>query len=157
MATPISIPVKNNKVYLDTSVISALFDTRTPERMFQTETAWRQVTKYSVYLSEIVIEELEKNPEPLRSKMLDAIKGFIVLPVTETAQALADIYVKQGIFPEKYYDDALHVAIASANHIGIILSWNFTHLVKLKTRRMVVLINTMEDFLPVEIISPPEL
>ena len=33
MAT--SIPIKNNKVYLDTSVISALFDARTPERMFQ--------------------------------------------------------------------------------------------------------------------------
>jgi predicted nucleic acid-binding protein len=155
MATP--IPIKSSKVYLDTSVISALFDTRTPERMFQTETAWRQLEKYSVYLSETVIEELEKNSETLRNKMFDVIKGFTVLRVTETAQALADIYVRQGIFPEKYYDDALHVAIASVNHIGIILSWNFTHLVKLKTRRMVVLINTMEDFLPVEIISPPEL
>jgi predicted nucleic acid-binding protein len=155
MATP--IPIKNNRVYLDTSVISALFDTRTPERMFQTEIAWQQLEKYSVYLSETVIEELEKNSEPLRNKIFDVIKGFTVLRVTETAQALADIYVRQGIFPEKYYDDALHVAIASVNHIGIILSWNFTHLVKLKTRRMVVLVNTMEDFLPVEIISPPEL
>jgi predicted nucleic acid-binding protein len=155
MAT--QIPIKNNKVYLDTSVISALFDARTPERMFQTETAWRQLVNYSVYLSETVIEELEKNSEPLRNKMLEVTKSFTVLPITETAQVLADIYVKQGIFPEKYYDDALHVAIASVNHIGIILSWNFTHLVKLKTRRMVVLVNTMEDFLPVEIISPPEL
>lgn len=155
MAT--SIPIKSAKVYLDTSVISALFDTRTPERMFQTETAWRQLEKYSVYLSETVIAELGKNHEPLKSKMLEIIKDFTVLPINETAQALADTYVKQGIFPEKYYDDALHVAIASVNHIGIILSWNFTHLVKLKTRRMVVLVNTMEDFLPVEIISPPEL
>ena len=144
-------------MYLDTSVISALFDIRTPERMFQTETAWRQLEKYNVYLSETVIGELEKNPEPLRGKMLEVAANFTVLPVTEIAQALADTYIKQGIFPQKYYDDALHVAIASVNHIGIILSWNFTHLVKLKTKRMVVLVNTMEDFLPVEIISPPEL
>jgi predicted nucleic acid-binding protein len=150
-------PIKNNKVYLDTSVISALFDIRTPERMFQTETAWQQLEKYSVYLSETVVGELEKNIEPLRSKMLKVTAGFTVLPVTKVAQALASIYIKQGIFPEKYYDDALHVAIASVNHIGIILSWNFTHLVKLKTKRMVILVNTMEDFLPVEIISPPEL
>jgi hypothetical protein len=79
------------------------------------------------------------------------------LPVSEPAHLLAHTYVAQGIFPEKYYDDALHVAIASIHQIGILLSWNFTHLVKLKTRRMVALVNTLENYLPVEIIAPPEL
>jgi hypothetical protein len=67
------------------------------------------------------------------------------------------MYVAQGIFPQKYYDDALHVAIASVNQVSILLSWNFRHLVKLKTRRMVSLVNVHEDYMPVEIISPPEL
>jgi len=115
-----------SKVYLDTSVVSALFDERTPERLSMTAVLW--------------------------SKLNDN-----VLHVSEKAKNLAKIYVKQGIFPEKYFDDALHVALASENQIDILISWNFTHLVKLKTRRMVLAINLQEDFIPVEIISPPEL
>jgi hypothetical protein len=67
------------------------------------------------------------------------------------------MYVAQGIFPQKYYDDALHVAVASVNQMSILLSWNFRYLVKLKTRRMASLVNVQEDYMPVEIISPPEL
>ena len=65
--------------------------------------------------------------------------------------------IKNEIFPEKYSADALHTALASTNQIGILLSWNFTHLVKVKTRRMVALINTIHNYNPVEIITPPEL
>jgi hypothetical protein len=37
------------------------------------------------------------------------------------------------------------------------LSWNFTHLVKVRTRRMVALINAIHNYIPVEIITPPEI
>ena len=100
---------------------------------------------------------MERANEQNRDKMFSAIKDFIVLKISEDAEELAHIYVKQGIFPEKYFDDALHVALASVNQIGIILSWNFTHLVKLKTRRMVSIVNLTENRMPVEIASPPEL
>jgi hypothetical protein len=49
------------------------------------------------------------------------------------------------------------MAIASVNQVSILLSWNFTHLVKVKTRRSVALVNTEQNYLPVEIIAPPEL
>jgi predicted nucleic acid-binding protein len=146
-----------NKVYLDTSVISALFDHRTPERMLMTKSAWERLENYDVYLSDMVLEELNRVSKPLRGKFLGIIEGFVILSVSEKAHLLAKMYVEQGIFPEKYYDDALHVAIAAVNQIGILLSWNFVHLVKLKTRRMVALVNALENYLPVEIISPPEL
>ena len=79
------------------------------------------------------------------------------MKISKEAEELAEIYVKQGIFPEKYFDDALHVALASVNQIGVLLSWNFTHLVKLKTRRMVSIVNLSKNIMPVEIASPPEL
>ena len=145
------------KIYLDTSVVSALFDKRTPERMAMTKAAWERLEECDVYLSRTVLDELGNAPQPLRNKMLEAVSGFTVLPNTDIAKRLAGVYVEQGIFPEKYFDDALHVAIASTNQIGILLSWNFTHLVKVKTRRMVALVNAMENYMPVEIISPPEL
>ncbi len=147
----------NPGVYLDTSVISAFFDARTPERMALTRAAWERFGAYDMFLSDLVIEELEGASSPLREEMLAAVSGFTALPVSGLARTLAGKYVEQGIFPGKYFDDALHVAIASVNRVGILLSWNFSHLVKVKTRRMVALVNAMENHMPVEIIAPPEL
>ena len=145
------------KIYLDTSVISALFDDRTPERLAMTSILWSKLSDYEIFISELVLEELERTNDQIRDKMFSAIKNFIVLKISKEAEELAQIYVKQGIFPEKYFDDALHVALASVNQIGILLSWNFSHLVKLKTRRMVSIVNLAENIMPVEIASPPEL
>ncbi|MDR1997897.1 MAG: PIN domain-containing protein [Candidatus Margulisbacteria bacterium] len=145
------------KIYLDTSVISAMFDERTPERMEFTKSAWKRLKDCEVFISDTVIDELKNSPPPLRNKMLSLSENFTVLPVSKTAIALAKLYVEQNIFPAKYFDDAVHVAVAAANQIGILLSWNFTHLVKVKTRRMVALINSAQNYIPVEIISPPEL
>ena len=145
------------KIYLDTSVISALFDERTPERLSMTSVLWSKLNDYDVFISELVLEELERANEQVRNKMLSSITDFIVLKVSKQAEELAQIYIKQGIFPEKYFDDALHVALASVNQIGILISWNFTHLVKLKTRRMVSIVNLTENTIPVDIISPPEI
>ena len=145
------------KVYLDTSVISALFDLRTPERMGLTKAAWGKLKDYTVFISDTVVDELKNTTPPLRDKMLSAVSSFTVLRASDTVKSLAEMYIKQCIFSEKYFDDALHVAVASVNQIGILLSWNFTHLVKVKTRRMVALVNTGQNYLPVEIIAPPEL
>ena len=145
------------KIYLDTSVVSALFDERTPERLSMTSAFWSKLNDYDVFISSLVLDELERANLFIRDKMLSAVQGFNILNISDKAIELAECYLKQGIFPEKYFDDALHVALASKNQIGILVSWNFTHLVKLKTRRMVSIVNLQEDSMHVEIISPPEL
>ncbi len=145
------------RIYLDTSTISAAFDDRTPERKALTEIAWSRFGSHDIFISNLVIEELEGASSPLRERMLSAVSKFTILPVSDLAEELAGKYIEQGIFPKKYVDDALHVAIASINRVGILLSWNFSHLVKVKTRRMVALVNAMENHIPVEIIAPPEL
>jgi predicted nucleic acid-binding protein len=76
-------------VYLDTSVISALFDERTPERRALTGTAWERLDNYNVFISEIVLDELKNTAQPLRDKMLAVVSNFNVLsglpPVFRTA------------------------------------------------------------------------
>jgi predicted nucleic acid-binding protein len=144
-------------IYLDTTVISALFDKRTPERMNQTQQFWEHINEYNVFISELVVDEIKEASQPLQEKMLEKITNFTSLSITDEVQYLAEVYVKNEIFPEKYFDDALHTALASTNQIGILLSWNFAHLVKIKTRRMVALINAVHNYNPVEIISPLEL
>jgi predicted nucleic acid-binding protein len=144
-------------IYLDTTIISALFDNRTPERMSQTQQFWEHINEYNVFISELVIDEINGASQPLQDRMLEKVSNFTSLSVTNDAQYLANEYIKNDIFPEKYLADALHVALASTNQIGILLSWNFTHLVKVKTRRMVAFINAIYNYNPVEIITPPEL
>jgi predicted nucleic acid-binding protein len=51
------------KIYLDTTIISALFDKRTPERMFQTRRFWEHIEEYNVFISELVIDEIITPPE----------------------------------------------------------------------------------------------
>lgn len=145
------------KAYLDTSVISALFDERTPERQNLTKAAWDILDNYDVYISELVLDELSAAPSRRVEEFQRIIVGFSVLKVTEEAESLAKEYVKQGIFPDKYFDDALHIAIASVHRIDYLLSWNFKHIVKVRTRKLVSLVNTVKNYLPVEIIAPPEL
>ena len=145
------------KIYLDTSVISALYDERTPERMLMTQNAWEQIKSCDVYISDTVVEELQMAKSTLLDKFENIVKDFNILEKTDEAQELASFYVVQKIFPIKYFDDALHVAICSVNGIGLLLSWNFKHLVKVKTRKMVSAVNIIKDYAPVEIIAPPEL
>jgi predicted nucleic acid-binding protein len=59
--------------------------------------------------------------------------------------------------PEHYKDDAIHVAVAVVNNTDLLISWNFRHLVKVKTRRMVNLVNEVLSYPHIEIIAPPEL
>jgi predicted nucleic acid-binding protein len=145
------------KIYLDTTIISALFDIRTPERMAQTKQFWETINDYDVFISELVVDEIKAATQPLQDMMLNELLNFTSLTITDEVKHLANVYIENGIFPEKYVDDALHTALASINQVGILLSWNFTHLVKVKTRRMVSLINTIHNCIPIEIITPPEL
>jgi len=149
--------IKKAGIYLDTSVISALFDDRTPERKAMTSSAWMKFAEFDVFISSIVIEELAAMKDPTAKRITDTIADFTVLPITPQVELLAQQYLQRGIFPDKYYDDALHVACASVNQIPYVLSWNFKHLVKVKTRRFVSLTNALLDYPPVEIIAPPEL
>ena len=108
-------------VYLDTTIISALFDERTPERMSQTKQFWENIDEYNVFISELVIDEIKGASQPLQNEMLKKVSNFTLLPVTDDVQNLAKDYIENKIFPEKYSADALHAALASANQIGVLL------------------------------------
>ena len=60
------------------------------------------------------------------------------------------------IFPSKYRDDGLHIAIATVHQIDVVVSWNLRHMVKLRTRREVKAINIVEGYKEIEICTPME-
>ena len=80
----------------------------------------------------------------------------LLLTANQEAMELSERYVNEGIIPERYKSDALHIAIAVSNDIDAIVSWNFNHIVKLKTRIMVNGINKLLGYHEIEICSPEE-
>ena len=151
--------MKKETVYLDTSVISAYFDNRVIERKKITVDFWHNVLpNYHVLISEITKEELHNATDnALRKKMNALIKDLKILKLNKNISILASAYIKNNIFPERYFDDALHVATATYNEIYYLSSWNFKHLVKVKTRKYVNSINILNGYKEIEIISPQEL
>ncbi|MEE8432589.1 MAG: type II toxin-antitoxin system VapC family toxin [Candidatus Desulfatibia sp.] len=147
------------KVYLDTTVPSAYYDDRTPDRQRLTRQFWTEsLPNFEVVISTIVLMEiLDTQDAERRDNIKGLVDTFEVLDFDEEAYELAQEYVKRGIFPEKYTSDANHVAIAVVNGIGYFASWNFKHVVKVNTRRKVNLVNALLEFQPIEIIAPPEL
>lgn len=79
------------------------------------------------------------------------------LPLTDEVKALADRYIEEKVIPEKERNDAVHIAVASINNLDAIVSWNFEHMVKFKTRREVRGINTLMGYKTIEICSPQEM
>ena len=151
--------MRKETLYLDTSVLSAYYDKRTKERQETTIKFWKEILPhYQVYISDVTIDELESTrDERLKRQFRKLLKNFKVLITNERIQELAKGYVEKDVFPERYINDALHVAVASFYEIRYLVSWNFEHLVKVKTRKRVNAINIAEGFKEIEIISPQEL
>ncbi len=151
--------MKRESLYLDTSVPSAYYDERAKERMEATIKFWKEVLPhYKTYVSEITLKELEDTKdEGLRKRFRKLITGFKVLKEKKVIRDLARAYIEKEIFLEKYIDDALHVAMTSYYEISYLVSWNYEHLVKVRTRRLVNSVNILEGFKEIEIVSPLEL
>ena len=94
---------KRIKVYLDTSVISALFDEKNPERKSLTTIFFNGIDEFEPYISDITVAEIEQTPDiELRTKMGDTIAQFPVLSSTEDVEWLGKKYIRFGAFPESY-------------------------------------------------------
>lgn len=146
------------KVYLDTSVISYLDQVDAPEKTKETQDLWEQFEdgEYDVYLSQITLNEVEQCPEPKRSLLYDYLGKieFTTLEVDEESIEIAQRIIDLGILKAKSFDDCQHIAIAVVNDCDIVLSWNFKHMVNIKTIRGVRAITNLEGYKDIEIVSP---
>jgi len=149
---------KKVKVYLDTSVISALFDSWNSQRQHLTQLFFENVDIFEVYTSEVVLAEIDNTRDPnLRAMLRDKAISFEILPLDDESKSLAEVYLKHKAIPADYSEDALHISMAVVNRIDYLLSWNFEHIVKIKTRKIVNMVNITLGYPDLEIVTPAEL
>ena len=99
-----------------------------------------------------------KAPEPKRSNMLGLIDGYgiIVFGYAEEADILADAYIEAKVIPASHLLDSLHIAAATAYKLDYIISYNFQHINRDKTRIETANINMRNGYSGITICTAKE-
>jgi predicted nucleic acid-binding protein len=148
------------RLYLDTSVLGAVLDREDPRRVTSSRTLLESIgaQSHAGVISNIVQEELEQAPDSVRDEILAAIFDieFELVIESDESKSLFSEYETLGVVPPRYRNDLRHVAVASASHVDALVSWNFRHLVNVRTRRAVNSVNLRLGYPLIEIVSPEE-
>jgi len=152
--------MKSLKIYLETTVFNFFFAEDSPDKRQDAIKLFEEIKqgKYIPYTSDYVLQELLKAEEPKRTKMVNLLDqyGIKLIALDTNAEGLADKYVIEKIIPTKYRMDGIHIAMATINNLDIIVSYNFHHIVKLKTIIGTESINLREGYKRIGIYSPTE-
>ena len=148
------------KLYLDTSIFNFAISDQVPDykevtlRLLETVKAGR----YEGYISEVVMREINAAGEKKAAELNGVVNDLILeeLEINAEIEELSERYIQEGLIPVKYSNDALHLAVASYYELDAIVTWNFEHLVKLKTKKGVISVNTLAGYKPLDIINPLE-
>ena len=148
------------KLYLETTVPSFLFADDAPEKQQVTRQffKWLAISPDKLYISELVLAELNRASTVVRDKLLKAVAQLPVenLPVSDEAVDLAGQYVANNVIPARYRDDALHVALAVINNLDVVVTWNMKHLANVRRIEGINRTNLILRLPPIRIHTPEE-
>ena len=137
---------KKLKIYLDTSVINFLFADDAPDlKKITIDFFENYLTKFDVYISQIVIDEIDRTGNAdKRNKLIEAIEQYNLViydNINPTIIELANNYFNMKIIPPSKLEDALHLAFSTYFEFDILLSWNFKHLANINKQEKVNSLN----------------
>jgi len=151
------------KVYIETSIVSYL--TARPSNSliaaaWQKETVdWWEIQRkrFSLYISEVVIEEAGRGDELAASRRLAALEDIEILQLDEESVELSKALIGEGGIPKKALDDALHVAVSAVNRMDFLLTWNCRHIDNAEMKPKIRTIIESHGYQCPEIATPIEL
>lgn len=148
--------MKVQRVYIDTSVIGGCFD---QEFSLWSNGLLQDFTNgiFKPVLSQLVAAEVEEAPDVIQAKLTEImVLSPEILQVTTEAAALAELYQHRQILTPKFYNDGLHIALATIAEVDVLVSWNFKHIVHLNKIRLFNAVNMEAGYKTVQIYSPRE-
>ena len=150
------------KVYIETSIPSFYFETRTePEMVARREWTrqwWNEATgNYLLVTSEAVLEELETGDFPNRARCLELIEGLPLVPIEIGIVQIVETYIRHKVMPADPAGDALHLALASFHRCEFLLTWNCRHLANANKFGHIRQVNAMLGLHSPLLVTPLEL
>lgn len=148
--------VKRLRVYADTSVFGGCYDSD-----FETESQqfFREVRegRFTLVVSDLTVQELVDAPEEVRNVLQGLSPDRVErVSITPECEALQQAYLDAGVLGPASADDALHIAVASAMEVDIVVSWNFKHIVHFDKITGFEGVNTLRNYRSPRIHSPRE-
>lgn len=122
------------RVYIETTIVSYL--TARPSRDLVIA-AHQEVTRdwweshrreFDLFVSRLVLDEAARGDSDAAVKRLEMLSGLPELPTTPAAVTLAVNLVREGLLPAQAGADAMHLAVATAHGMDVLLTWNCRHL-----------------------------
>ena len=153
----------NRLIYVETSIPSFYFETRTGIQMQarrEWTREWWDAAKWSdaLVISPVVIAELEETPdEAKRAAMLVLVHDLPRLAYTDEIDSIVEVYLRHKLMPVDSGGDAHHLALASFHRCDILLTWNCRHLANGDKTGHIHLINNTLGLHTPQIITPLEL
>jgi predicted nucleic acid-binding protein len=143
------------KFYLDTSIFGGYFD---KEFKSHTRALFEYINRENIEViySEILAKELKRAPEKIQL-IVEKLENITYVELREEAIRLAGLYIKEGALTEKSINDAQHIAIATVEEAGVLVSWNFKHVVNFLKIRHYNSINLREGYRTISIHAPIEI
>ena len=145
------------RVYIDTSVIGGCYDQEFKEwsnKLFEDFKAGKSIA----VVSDITLDELIDAPHKVKNNFNTLPDESVeILTSDDESRELADKYLIEKAVSKKYYEDALHIAIATINQVNVLSSWNFKHIVNLNKIRLYNAVNLKNGYNLLEIRTPREI
>lgn len=151
------------RVYVETTIVSYLtaFPSKDPiiARDQQTTRDWWATCRdrFELVTSPVVLTEAAAGDPAMAQLRLDLLATITVVDLTGAAYDLADELIRSGALPEKARTDALHVAVAVANRVDYLVTWNCKHLANKALQRKIGECCRAAGYKPVIICTPADL
>lgn len=149
-------------VYIETSFISYLVarpskDARVASNQELTRIWWQTRRQdFDLYVSAVVLGEAQRGDATVAAARVAIARELRLAQVTREALDLAAALVAGAGVPKKANEDALHIAVAAANGLDYLLTWNCTHIANAVTIPRVNAICRSHGMEPPLIYTPQE-
>ena len=150
------------KIYVETSIPSFYFDTRSSTEM-KAKRKWTRdwwamtVPDTTRVIGEPVVLELEAAPSPKREQALRLIKDLPILDFTLEIDEIAQAYIRHMLMPREALGDAAHLALASFHKCDLLVTWNCRHLANANKFPHIRRINGLLGLFSPALVTPLEL
>jgi predicted nucleic acid-binding protein len=146
------------KIFLETTVFNFYSNGKEGKKRRDTIALFDAIAAgcYEPFTSDDVVKELKDSVK--YDEMAELIDRYAVpsLPVNDEITRLAKIYVAEEIIPQKFWEDAVHIATAVVHHLDFVVSFNMGHIAKPKANVATNFVNLDEGYGKVILCNPSE-
>ncbi len=150
-------------LYLETTIPSYLTARQSRDIIVlahqQITQEWWEVRRmhYEIYISPVVINEIQLGDNKAAEQRLHIIKDIEILAATQEVEEVTELYLAELSLPKKAIRDATHLAFACVYGLDFLLTWNCTHIANAEIRKKLNEINAKHEILTPIICTPEEL